>query len=233
MQEGAHAPRRSEPGSGRLQAIAVALFVVDAVLIGLEKYARGRVEIAELIGAVLAPIIFAILIVWIARLFKRATSPRAAAKVFVGTLAVFAVGSCGGLLTAMSATSATSASSTTSGDARSPARLAEMTAAGAANIHSQQVDSVTRLRRVTAVGDTVVYSYLMFDTTRNELDPSSVDAFRMQLIHRACGNAELRSRLLSHGVVMRYDYADANLRPITTVNVTEDICSESGSGARA
>src|SRR6476661_88882 len=104
MHEGADTLRQSEPGPGKLQAIAAALFVVNAVLIGLEKYARGRVEIPELLGAVLAPILFAIVIVWIARLFKRATSPRAAAKVFVGTLALFAVGSCGGVLTATSAT---------------------------------------------------------------------------------------------------------------------------------
>ena len=230
MQERTEAAKTTESGSGALKAIAVALFVMNAMLVAAEKYARGRVGRPELIGAVLAPIIFAVVIVWIARLFKKAASPRAAAKVFVGTLAVFAFGSCGGLLTA---TRATRASSSASAEGGSPAHLAQVTAAAAAHLQMQQVDSVTRLRKVTAVGDTVVYWYHMFDTNRNELDPAKVETFRTQLIQRACANAGLRSHLLKHGVVMRYDYADWNLRPILTVNVTEDVCKDSGSDARA
>lgn len=177
----------------------------------------------------LAPILFTILFVWIARLFKRATSQRGAAKVAVGTLALFALGSCGGLLSAVSATSKASA---TSAEPKSAAQRAELTAASAANIHDKKIDSVTWLKHVKAAGDTVVYDYQMAGINANELDPAIANAFRRQLVDKACGNAELRGRLLSHGVVMRYHYYDWMGRTITAVDVTEEVCADE-TGSRA
>src|SRR6476659_7146630 len=58
MNGGTQASQRSEPGAGTLKAVAVVLYVVCAVLIVLERYARGPLLIPELIGSVLAPIIF-------------------------------------------------------------------------------------------------------------------------------------------------------------------------------
>jgi hypothetical protein len=105
MNASTQAPNRQEPVSGALKAVAVVLLILDMVLIALERYASGAFIVPEFIGALLAPIIIAILIVVIARVFKSARSPRAAAKIAIGTLAFIGVGTCGGLLTAMTATS--------------------------------------------------------------------------------------------------------------------------------
>src|SRR6476620_806692 len=184
MNASAQAPTRNEPASGKLKAVAVVLLLVDMVLIALERYANGAFMIPEFIGALLAPIIFAVLIVLIARVFKRARSPRAAAKIAIGTFAFIAVGSCGGLLTAMTATG---------GGAESAAQLATKSAAAAQKTVPKQVDSATWLRGVTAAGDTLAYQYHLTSMTASEADPASVDAFRGQLIERACGNATVRS----------------------------------------
>jgi len=216
MNVSAHAPTRGEPASGTLKGVAVVLLLLDMVLIALERYASGPVLLPELIGALLAPSIFAILIVLVARVFKRARSPRAAAKIAIGTLAFIGVGSCGGLLTAASATG---------GGTRSAAQLATLSAAAAQKTVPKQVDSVTWLRGVTAAGDTLAYQYQLTNMTASEVDVSSVDAFRGQLIERACGNATVRSALLARGVVVRYHYADVADSTLTSIDVTDAACS--------
>lgn len=222
MNGGTQASPRSEPGAGTLKAVAVALYIVCAVLIVLERYARGPLLIPELIGSVLAPIIVTVLIVWIARLFKRATSPRGAAKVAVATMALFAVGSCGGLLTATSATGGTSAPSGGTGRA---ALVAKRSAAEVQDALPKKVDSVTWLRSVTATGDTIAYWYQLTNMTASELDQRTADAFRAQLVERVCGNVSVRGRLLSQGVVVRYHYADSVDTAMTSFDVTDDDCS--------
>lgn len=221
MKVGTQVSQRSEPGAGKLKAVAVVLFIVDAVLAALAQYATGPVLVPELIGAVLAPIIFTVLIVWIARRFNRATSPRAAAKVAIGTMALVGLGSCGGLLTAMTATSTASAAS---GSDRA-ALAAKRSAAAVQDVLPKKVDSVTWLRSVTAVGDTLAYSYQLTNMNASELDSASADAFRAQLIERACGNAALRGTMLSQGVVVRYRYADSVNTAMTAVDVTDAVCS--------
>jgi hypothetical protein len=218
MSESTQAPNREESASGKLKAVVVVLLLLDMVLIALERYASGAFMIPEFIGALLAPIIFAILIVLIARVFKRARSPRAAAKIAIGTLAVIGVGSCGGLLTAMTATSG-------GAESASAAQLATLSATAAEKSVPKQVDSVTWLRGVTAVGDTLAYQYQLTNMTASEVDPSSVDAFRGQLIERACGNATVRSGLLAKGVVIRYHYADLADSTLTSIDVTQAACS--------
>lgn len=216
MNTSTHAPTQHEPASGKLKAVVVVLLLLDMVLIALERYASGAFMVPEFIGALLAPIIFATLIVLIARVFKSARSPRAAAKIAIGTLAFIGVGSCGGLLTAMTGASA---------GAESAAQLATLSAAAAEKSVPKQVDSVTWLRGVTAVGDTLAYQYQMTNMTASEVDSSSVDAFRGQLIERACGNAAVRGSLLAKGVVVRYHYADLADSTLTSIDVTEAACS--------
>lgn len=220
MNESSQAPNRQEPASGTLKAVAVVLLILDMVLIALQRYASGPLLIPELIGALLAPTIFAVLIVLIARVFKSARSPRAATKIAIGTLAFFAVGSCGGLLSAMTAASG-------GAESASAAQLATMSAAAAEKSVPKQVDSVTWLRGVTAVGDTLAYQYQMTNMTASELDPSSVDTFRGQLTERACGNAAVRGSLLAKGVVIRYHYADLADSTLTSIDVTEAACGGS------
>jgi hypothetical protein len=215
MNASTQAPNRQEPVSGALKAVAVVLLILDMVLIALERYASGAFMVPEFIGALLAPIIIAILIVVIARVFKSARSPRAATKIAIGTLAFIGVGSCGGLLTAMTATG---------GGAESAAQLATASAAAADKSVPKQVDSVTWLRGVSAVGDTLAYQYQMTNMTASELDPVSVDTFRGQLIERACGNAAVRGSLLAKGVVIRYHYADLADSTLTSIDVTEAAC---------
>lgn len=216
MNVSAQAPTRHEPASGKLKAVVVALLILDMVLIAIERYASGAFMIPEFIGALLAPIIFAIVIVLIARVFKRARSPRAAARIAIGTLAFIGVGTCGGLLTAMTAAT---------GGAASAAQIATASAAAAEKSVPKQVDSVTWLRDVKAVGDTLAYQYQMTNMTASEVDSSSVDAFRAQLIERACGNAAVRSGLLAKGVVIRYHYADVADSTLTSIDLTEAACS--------
>ena len=216
MNVSAQAATRHEPASGKLKAVVVALLILDMVLIAIERYASGAFMIPEFIGALLAPIIFAIVIVLIARVFKRARSPRAAARIAIGTLAFIGVGTCGGLLTAMTAAT---------GGAASAAQIATASAAAAEKSVPKQVDSVTWLRDVKAVGDTLAYQYQMTNMTASEVDPSSVDAFRAQLIERACGNAAVRGSLLAKGVVVRYHYADLADSTLTAIDVTEAACS--------
>lgn len=216
MKPGTPASRRPPPGAGRLKAVAVALLVVDMLLLGAERYASGSVLIPELIGTLLSPIIITAVVVGVARLFKRAKTPRGTAKVAIGTLLVVAMASCGGLLSAVTATPA---------EAAPAARVAMLSAAAAANTLPRQVDSVTSLRDVKAVGDTLVYSYRMSNITAAALEQSSADAFRAQLIARACSSAPLRSDYLSHGVIVRYHYADVQDKELATVDVTESVCS--------
>ena len=221
MNASTHAPTQHEPASGKLKAVVVVLLLLDMVLIALERYASGAFMVPEFIGALLAPIIFATLIVLIARVFKSARSPRAAAKIAIGTLAFIGVGSCGGLLTAMTAATGGAAS------AASAAQIATASAAAAEKSVPKQVDSVTGLRGVTAVGDTLAYQYQMTNMTASEVDSSSVDAFRGQLIERACGNAAVRGSLLAKGVVVRYHYADLADSTLTSIDVTEAACGGS------
>lgn len=221
MKVGTQVSQRSEPGAGKLKAVAVVLFIVDAVLAALAQYATGPVLVPELIGAVLAPIIFTVLIVWIARRFNRATSPRAAAKVAIGTMALVGLGSCGGLLTAMTATSTASAAS---GSDRA-ALAAKRSAAAVQDVLPKKVDSVTWLRSVTAVGDTIVYRYQLTNMNASELEQGTADAFRAQLVDRVCGNVSVRGRLLSQGVVVRYHYADSVNTAMTSFDVTDALCS--------
>lgn len=225
MKGGTQASQRSEPGAGTLKAVAVVLYIVCAVLIVLERYASGPLLIPELIGSVLAPIIFTALIVWIARRFNRATSPRGAAKVAVAMMALFAVGSCGGLLTATGATGEASGASAASGGNSRAALVAKRSAAEVQDALPKKVDSVTWLRSVTAVGDTIAYWYQLTNMTASELDPRTADAFRAQLVDRVCTNASVRGRLLSQGVVIRYHYADSVDTAMTSFDVTDDDCS--------
>jgi len=212
----------TQPDSaGKLQAIAIVLYAIDVVFLGAEKYARGPVDVAELIGALLGPIIFMIVFVAIARLFKRATSQRGAAKVAVGTMALFAVGSFGGLLTAVS--------SNRPHPADAAARLVKGTIAGAGYL-PKKVDSVTMFRGVEAHGDTVVY-YYQLNMTADDFHKTPVHAFRVQLIDRACNNTAQRTNYLSQGVVFRYRYTDLVDRELTSIYVTEAICSASGAAA--
>jgi len=222
MKVGTQVSQRSEPGAGKLKAVAVVLFIVDAVLAGLAQYATGPVLVPELIGAVLAPIIFTVLIVWVARRFQRATSPRAAAKVAIGTMALVGLGSCGGLLTAMTATGTTS---TNSGGTGRAALVAKRSAAEVQDALPKKVDSVTWLRSVTAVGDTIEYRYQLTNMNAAELAQGTADAFRAQLVDRVCGNAGVRGRLLSQGVVVRYHYADSVNTAMTSFDLTDADCS--------
>ena len=216
MNVSTQAPGQHAPASGTLKAVAVVLLILDMVLIALERYASGAFMVPEFIGALLAPIILAILIVVIARVFKSARSPRAAAKIAIGTLAFIGVGTCGGLLTAMTAAS---------GGAESAAQLATASAAAAEKSVPKQVDSVTWLRGVKAVGDTLAYQYQMTNMTASEVDSASVDTFRGQLIERACSNAAVRGSLLAKGVVIRYHYADLADSTLASIDVTQAACS--------
>jgi hypothetical protein len=217
MKDGTRTPDESEPASGLLKTVLVGLFLVDEALLALEKYATGFGLSPELVGALLAPVIFAILIIGIARLFKLAKSPRSAATVAVVVFAMFAVGTCGGLLRATTAKTVEAKAA--------PARLASL-AAASANAGKRfpvKVDSLTTLRGVSARGDTLVYWYQV-NMEKSDLDPAGAETLRAQLTESACGNAEFRSQFLSPGVIIRYHYADLADRPMTSVDVTEAVC---------
>lgn len=84
---------------------------------------------------------------------------------------------------------------------------------------------MTQLVHVTAVGDTLDSELLLNNVTAAELDSASVEAFRTQLIEHDCANAGLRSHLLSKGVVVRYRYVDTANAPLTSVDLTDAVCS--------
>ena len=210
------APREAEGAGTLLTALIVVLLIIDMLFLGAERFASGQLLIPELIGTLLSPIIFTLIVLGIARLFKRARTRRGTAKVAVWTLALIAVGSCGGLVSAV--TKGTTAE-------QSAAELARLNAADASKGLPIQVDSVTQLVAVAAVGDTLDSKLQIRNITAADLDSTSVDAFRTQLITHDCGNAGLRDHLLAKGVVIRYRYVDAADAPLTSIELTQAVCS--------
>src|ERR1043166_2100709 len=217
MREQKPASKAGEPRAGALGIVAVVLLIADMLLIVLQQYASGPLLIPELVGALLTPVIFALLVIGIARLFRRARGPRGAAAAAIWTLAVIGLGALGGVVTAIKSPGAAAG--------QTAAQLASASAADVSKTLPKQVDSVTELRSVAAAGDTLVYEYRLSNTTAADLDSAAVEAFRGQLIDHACANQSMRDRFMRHGVVIRHQYADTSGARLTSVDVTDAICT--------
>lgn len=211
------------PESGVLNAVAAVLYLLYIVFTAVEHYARGVVQIPELIGAILGPIIITIIVIAIIRLFKRATTPRGATKVAVVMLALFSLGSLGGVLESVTA------------QQRAPAEAAARLARGAINAAGnfpKKVDNITMLNGMEARDDTLVYHFQL-QMTPLEWRQSSVYAFRQQLITRLCGDAQLRTQSVMQGVVIRYHYTNMYNGELTSIYVTKAVCENADGIARA
>ena len=222
MNSSQQAPNPSASESSVLNAIAAVLYLLYIVFTAMERYARGVVDIPELIGAILGPVIITIVIIGIVRLFKRATTPRGTAKVAVCMLALFAVGSFGGLIEIVGASQ------------RAPADAAARLAKGAiraAGLIPKRIDAITMLNGVEAHSDTLVY-YLQLRMTPEEWKDSQGSTFRTQLINRICGDRTLRDESIAKGVIVRYRYSDMYNRDLASIYVTEAVCNAPG-GASA
>src|SRR5262245_51867248 len=95
-EHGAEPKADDEKHPWALEAVAVVLLIINTALAGLLQASSVK-SLAELIGAMLGPALFTLLLIGLVRLFRGARTRRGAAQLAVVTLSLSGVGQCGSL----------------------------------------------------------------------------------------------------------------------------------------
>lgn len=204
-----------------LEAAAVVLLIVNTALDGL-RYARSVPSVAALVGVILAPTLFMLLLVGVVRLFKGARTRRGVAQLAVVTLSLVLTGKCGSM--------SREARSTISDDKLQALRIATVAkvVAEVGKTLPRRIDDETELFRVSSDGAVLVYSYRLLNMAGSEVDPETLTP---ALIQRVCGEPKTRDDILKQGIGFRYVYYDKNGAIVVTVPVSINDCRNLGAAS--